>query len=121
MTDGRNDRDTAGVSGTARDCEGAFAALHDALLDVVNGKTRLAEIREPVRQLCALARREEMSAEQILIRFKEIWASLPPHAGLPRGRQRNDLMAQVATMCIEEFYGPSAAKDRQSGLLPHLP
>lgn len=121
MTDGRNDRGVAGAPGTAQGCDGAFAALRDALLDVVDGKSKLSELREPVRQLCALAHSEEMSAEQILIRFKEIWASLPPLAGLPRGRQRNDLMAQVATMCIEEFYRPPAGKKQQSALLPHLP
>ncbi len=92
--------------GTARNCEGAFEVLRFALLEVVDGKKSHAELRAPVRQLCVFAHSEDVSAEQLLVRFKEIWASLPPLAGLPRGRQRNDLMARVATMCIEEFYGP---------------
>lgn len=74
--------------------------------DLVDGKKSYAELRAPVRQLCVFAHSEDVSAEQLLVRFKEIWANLPPLAGLPRGRQRNDLMARVATMCIEEFSGP---------------
>lgn len=92
--------------GTAHDCDGAFEVLRLALMEVVDGKKSAAELRTPVRQLCIFAHSEDLSAEQLLVRFKEIWANLPPLAGLPRGRQRNDLMARVATMCIEEFYGP---------------
>lgn len=106
MADARHDGTVADGPGTVQDCDGAFEALRGALLDVVAGNSKLADLREPLRQLCVFARSENVTAEQLLIRFKEIWASLPPLAGLPRGRQRNDLMARVATMCIEEFYGP---------------
>ena len=107
MADARNVGIVGDGTGTVRDCDGAFEALRGALLNVVDGKSRLTDLRDPVRQLCTFAHRENVSAEQILIQFKEIWASLPPLAGLPRGRQRNDLMARVATMCIEEFYRPT--------------
>lgn len=110
MADVRHDLNSGDGAGTAHDCDGAFDALRSALLDMVDGKRDYADLRHPVRQLCVFAHSEDMSAEQILIRFKEIWASLPPLAGLPRGRQRNDLMARVATMCIEEFYGPPSAQ-----------
>jgi hypothetical protein len=100
--------------GTAQDCAGAFEVLRFALTEVVDGKKSYAELRAPVRQLCVFAHSEDVSAEHLLVRFKEIWASLPPLAGLPRGRQRNDLMARVATMCIEEFYGPPTGGQKQT-------
>jgi hypothetical protein len=108
MADPRHDGIDGDGLGTLQDCNGAFELLRGALLDVVDGKLDYTELRGPVRQLCVFAHSEDVSAEQLLVRFKEIWASLPPLAGLPRGRQRNDLMARVATMCIEEFYGPPA-------------
>lgn len=100
----------SGDGPVAHDCDGAFEVLRAALTEVVDGKRSYAELRAPVRQLCVFAHSEDVSAEKLLVRFKEIWANLPPLAGLPRGRQRNDLMARVATMCIEEFYGPSPGR-----------
>lgn len=106
MPNPRNDRNGSPPDGAARDCDSAFEVLRLALVDVVNGNSSYTELRTPVKELCVFAHSEEMQAEELLVRFKEIWANLPPLAGLPRGRQRNDLMARVASMCIEEFYGP---------------
>lgn len=101
-----------GVSGAiARDCAGAFDVLRLELMDVVDGKSSCSDLRPSVRQLCIFAHSEELRAEELLVRFKDIWANLPPLVGLPRGRQRNELMARVATMCIEEFYGPPPGQD----------
>lgn len=88
-----------------QDCEGAFDALREILLEVVDGRASSSDLRAPIRQLCVLAQSEDIRAEQLLVRFKELWANLPPLAGLPRGRQKNELMARIATMCIEEYYG----------------
>lgn len=107
MQNAGSDGTRAHADGSAQDYDGAFDMLRAALLDVVEGKATWSELRLPVRRLCVFAHAEDMRAEELLVRFKEVWASLPPLAELPRGRQRNDLMAQVATMCIEEFYGPS--------------
>ncbi len=114
MADVRNDGISGDGAGTVHDCDGAFDALRSALLDVVDGRSSYTELRAPVRRLCIFAHSEDVSAEQLLVRFKELWASLPPLAGLPRGRQRNDLMARVATMCIEEYYGPPTEGRRQT-------
>lgn len=105
MPDPRGDADGR-RDDVAQDYDGAFERLRIALVDVVDGKSAYSDLRVPVQQLCVFAHSEEMKAEELLVRFKEIWSGLPPLAGLPRGRQRNDLMARVATMCIEEFYGP---------------
>jgi hypothetical protein len=102
----RSDGTRPHTDGLAQDYDGAFDTLRVALLDFVAGTASAAQLRIPIRQLCVFAHSEDMKAEELLVRFKEVWASLPPLAELPRGRQRNDLMAQVATMCIEEFYGP---------------
>lgn len=103
-SDGQRDRS----DGEAQDYDGAFDTLRAALLDVVEGKATWDDLRGPVRRLCVFAHSEDMKAEELLVRFKQVWSSLPPLAELPRGRQRNDLMAKVATMCIEEYYGPPA-------------
>ena len=108
MRNAQSDRAGHHTDGAPRDYDGAFDMLRTALLDVVEGKAAWSDLRAPIRRLCVFAHSEDMRAEELLIRFKEVWASLPPLAELPRGRQRNDLMAQVATMCIEEFYGPPA-------------
>lgn len=108
MSNARSDGSRANTDGQAQDYDSAFDILRCVLLDVVEGKALWSELRLPVRRLCIFAHSRDMRAEELLIRFKEVWASLPPHAELPRGRQRDDLMARVATMCIEEFYGPPA-------------
>ena len=105
----RSDGAGSATHDAVHDSDGAFDALRSRLMDVVDGRSSYAELRAPIRQLCVLAQREDLRAEQLLVRFKEIWAELPPLSGLPRGRQRNDVMAKVATMCIEEFYGPADA------------
>lgn len=106
MPNARDGGTRARPDGAAQDYDGTFDVLRAALLDVVAGKVTPDRLRVPIRQLCVFAHSEDMRAEELLVRFKEVWASLPPLAELPRGRQRNDLMAQVATMCIEEYYGP---------------
>lgn len=108
MPNARIDGTRAGTGGQAPEYDSAFDTLRTALLDVVEGKATWADLRGPVRRLCVFAHSEDMKAEELLVRFKEVWSSLPPLAELPRGRQRNDLMAKVATMCIEEYYGPPA-------------
>ena len=108
--------DGQAAASSAHDCDSAFDALRSALIAVVDGGASSSSLRAPVRQLCVFARSEDVRAEQLLVKFKELWANLPPLAGLPRGRQRNDLMARVATMCIEEFYGPPS-----DGSTPHDP
>ncbi len=90
-----------------QDFDAAFEMLRSALIAVVDGRASSSNVRPALRQLCVCARAEDLKAEQLLVRFKELWSSLPSLAGLPRGRQRNDLMARVTTMCIEEFYAPS--------------
>lgn len=110
MPDARKDGDGVNADGM-KDYGSAFEMLRLALVDVVDGKSSCAELRTPVKQLCVFARSEDIKAEELLVRFKELWANLPPLAGLPRGRQRNDLMARIATMCIEEFYGPPPGRE----------
>lgn len=111
MGNGREYRSSATSATIARDWAGALEVLRFELIDVVDGKASCSDIRPTVRQLCVLAHSEDVQAEELLVRFKDIWASLPALSGLPRGRQRNDLMARVATMCIEEFYRPSTGRD----------
>lgn len=106
--DVRGDERGATRHEATQDYGGALDMLRLALLDVVADRATFEQLRAPIRRLCVFAHSEEVRAEELLVRFKEIWASLPPLAGLPRGRQRSELMARVATMCIEEFYGPPA-------------
>lgn len=110
MPNAQSDGTRAATDRASQDYDSAFDALRTALLDVVTGQATSADLRGPVRRLCIFAHAQDMRAEELLVRFKQVWSSLPPLAELPRGRQRNDLMAQVATMCIEEFYGPPAGE-----------
>jgi hypothetical protein len=104
---------TAGAD--ALDLDAAFETLRGALAEVVDGSGSPSDLRSPLRRLCVFAHSEDLPAEQLLIRFKQLWAGLPQHSGLPRGRQADDLMARIATMCIEEFYGPPRDRDGPAG------
>lgn len=85
--------------------ESAFAALGSALTSALDGSSSPEELRNAVRLVCVHAHSDEIPAEQLLVRFKNVWSSLPQVRSLPLGRQENELMTRVVTLCIEEFYG----------------
>jgi hypothetical protein len=61
--------------------------------------------RDPMRELCAAARANEVRAETLLLAIKESWRRLPESYG-PGRLDAEVTLAAVITRCIREYYGP---------------
>jgi hypothetical protein len=61
-------------------------------------------LRRAIRALCAAAHQEHLRAEQLLVLLKRALNSLPEVEVLPHDSRRADALAQVISLCIEEFY-----------------
>ena len=65
-------------------------------------------IRDPMRELCAAARANDVRAETLILTIKDAWRRFPES----RGANRLDsevMLATVITRCIREYYGPRRA------------
>ncbi|MFL5576721.1 MAG: hypothetical protein ACJ79S_12210 [Gemmatimonadaceae bacterium] len=80
-------------------------ALRSALQSLVRTGAAPADVRRLVDLLCGEARRAGLHAEQMLVTLKAAWRSIPEVYGSPRDR-RDELLDEIITACIEEFYHP---------------
>ncbi len=96
--------------------ESTIAALRELLVRMVGDEPeRNAEgalraggdVRRALRVLCDDARANCIRVEQIVIAIKQGWSSL--HSEHPRARSAgpDELLNQVITLCIDEYYGDS--------------
>jgi hypothetical protein len=79
-----------------------------------------AEQRSVIREICRAPERARYAPEDFLIAFKLALVDAANAARLPPGPERNDLLAELVSVCIDEFYRASSitnsgtlAKDRQ--------
>ena len=79
-------------------------ALRRALRAKPDGPPSGGDLRRAVRLLCDEVRGKGLSAEQLLVSFKELWQSLPEAGQLPFGPMRREVLDNIITMCIEEYY-----------------
>lgn len=79
----------------------AVAALRDGI-----PHTTLVADRDPMRELCAAARANEVRAEALILAIKSSWRRLPECYGESR-MEAEITLAAVITRCIREYYGPS--------------
>ena len=84
--------------------DAAVSALRCALQAQLRDANSTAELRRAMRLVCAEARRAGVRVEQLLVILKTAWASVPEAWQSPRSGLRDDLLDQIVTMCIEEFY-----------------
>ena len=63
---------------------------------------------EPMRELCAAARANDVRAETLLLAIKDRWRRLPQSHGASR-MDGEITLAAVITRCIKEYYGPRPA------------
>jgi hypothetical protein len=61
-------------------------------------------LREELQTVCAVAKRNGVRAEQVLIAVKEIWAELPAARDVARTANGKPFMTQVVTMALDEYY-----------------
>ena len=74
------------------------------------GSPRAAMIadRDPMRELCAAARANEVRAETLILAIKDGWRRLPDSNGWSR-LDAEVMLAGLITGCIKEYYGPRRA------------
>jgi hypothetical protein len=101
-----------GVVGSSRERLPHLRALVDdvlrpAMTALRTGVPYAAEIadRDPMRELCAAARANEVQAETLILAIKESWRRLPECYGESRVEAEATL-ATVVTRCIREYYSP---------------
>jgi hypothetical protein len=84
----------------------ALAALRCGLRAQLAGApaSDAGDLRRAIRLLCADAHRRGLRAEQLIVLLKQAWAALPEVQGLPQGRQGNEALAGIVSLCIDEFY-----------------
>jgi hypothetical protein len=63
-----------------------------------------AEQRTVIREICLAAERGHYAPEDFLIAFKLALVEAATAANIPPGPERNDLLAGLVTIYIEEFY-----------------
>ena len=86
------------------------AVLRPAVATVRDGipyGTAIAD-RDPMRELCAAARANEVRAETLVLAIKDSWRRLPESYG-PSRLEAEVTLAAVITKCIREYYGPRRA------------
>jgi hypothetical protein len=68
-------------------------------------------LRDELQAVCAVAKRNGVRAEQVLIAVKEIWSELPVERDAIRNPSGKPLMNKVVTMTLDEYY---ASRDSAS-------
>jgi hypothetical protein len=81
-------------------------ALRLALQATPSGPPSGGDLRRAVRLPCDEVRGKGLSAEQLLVLLKELWQSLPEGGQLPFGPVRREVLDQIITLYIEEYYAP---------------
>jgi len=81
-------------------------ALHDGLATCVSGRRLTPQARRAITELCAVARKNEWTPEQLLITVKEACYTSPDFIRLSSTSEREILIASVITGTINEFYEP---------------
>jgi hypothetical protein len=96
---------------------------HRDLLDKAlrNSRAKLVvtpEIREAIKEICASRERLAHEHEDSLIAFKLAIVDSANNASIRPSPERNDLLAKLVTIYIEEYYSSAAASpdgSRQKG------
>ena len=99
--------------------ESTIAALRELLLRMMreepqsaaDGTTHASEdVREALRELCDDAHRHHVRVEQIVIAIKQGWSSLHSERQRARSAGPDELLNQVITLCIDEYYARAEGK-----------
>ena len=82
---------------------------HQELLrEVLGGASDVVvsvEQRTAIRKICSAPERDRFEPEDFLIAFKLAIVDAANDVGIPPGPDRNEFLARLVTVYIEEFYG----------------
>jgi hypothetical protein len=70
-----------------------------------------SEQRAIIHQICSAPEKLTFAPEDFVIAFKLGLTNAANEVGLRPGPDRNDLLARLVTVCIEEFFRPPSAGD----------
>src|SRR4029079_8858048 len=83
------------------------AVLYAALEKDMRGRrpTYSSAVKHAIWRICIDAKRNDWPPEWLLVAFKEAVFSLPAVQRVPRGPERDEIVAHLVSLCIEEYYG----------------
>ena len=90
--------------GPAALAEDTIAAVRSALVRYVDAPSDGDGLRSALHALAAEAHAKSVLPEQLLVRLKEAWSSLPEVRAMRDAQQQARLLERVVTMCIREYY-----------------
>ncbi|MDQ6769934.1 MAG: hypothetical protein M3Z54_08105 [Gemmatimonadota bacterium] len=80
------------------------ALLRTALSAAGTGITVTSEQRAIINQICSAPEKLTFAPEDFLIAFKLALTNAANEVGIHPGPERNDLLARMVSICIEEFF-----------------
>jgi hypothetical protein len=97
----------------------AVAALHAALESAHADLVPTAPtVIDAVRRVCGEAKKEHWPPELLLIAFKKAVDTAPGVQHLRRGPERDEVVARLVSLCIEEYYRSYHRERAASSLQP---
>ena len=87
-----------------------IAVLHAALERQVGSRnpSSMSGVRDAIRRISVDAKRNNWPPEWLLVAFKAAVHSLPALQRLTPGPDRDEFVARLVSLCINEYYGDSA-------------
>ncbi len=84
----------------------AIALLQAALEKATTSRkpTAATGVKYAVWRICVDAKRNEWAPEQLLVAFKSGLATMPAVQRLTRGPDRDEFVARLVSLCIDEYY-----------------
>jgi hypothetical protein len=94
--------------------------LRSALSAKSTGRAITSEQRAIITQICSAPEKASFAPEDFLIAFKLALVNAANEVGIPPGPERNEFLARMVSVCIEEFFrlpqlgdGPSAIRSQE--------
>ena len=81
-----------------------LTAVRVALRGYVSGAEHASALQASLLLVATEARARDILPEQLLVRLKEAWSSLPEVRAMRDAQQQARLLERVVTMCIREYY-----------------
>jgi hypothetical protein len=78
--------------------------LRTALRGGGTGRFVSAEQRAIIHQICSTSEKGTFAPEDFVIAFKLALTDAANDVGIPSGPDRNDFLARMVSVCIEEFF-----------------
>jgi hypothetical protein len=85
--------------------------LRTALRLSASGRSVTSEQRAIIHQICSAPEKLTFAPEDFVIAFKLALTNAANEVGIRPGPDRNDLLARLVSVCIEEFFRPPSAGD----------